>query len=204
MEQQVADGRVGYLGFSYHGTYEGFQKVIDDYDNWTVCMILYNYIDEHYQAGRRGLEYAANKGLAVAIMEPLRGGALTEPVPPSIEKLWDSAEQKRTQADWALQWVWNHPQVSVAASGMNSLEQVKQNVASANQSGPGTLTNKELMLISKVRDKYHELATIRCSNCQYCMPCPNGVNIPLIFDFYNGTIMFNDLRGGQQDRKSVV
>lgn len=197
LEQKVADGYIHHLGFSYHGTFEVFQKVIDEYDKWTMCMILYNYMDEEYQAGRRGLEYAAKKGLAVAIMEPLRGGGLVKTVPPAIQKLWNTSSPKRTPADWALQWVWNHPEVSVVTSGMSTMEQVTQNVTSAKRSGPDTLTKEELDLISKVREKYQETSTVRCSNCQYCLPCPSGVNIPRIFEFFNETSIYDDLPGGQ-------
>ncbi|MGC9777831.1 MAG: aldo/keto reductase [Candidatus Heimdallarchaeota archaeon] len=196
LEQKRSEGYIRYLGFSYHGNLEAFRRIIDEYDQWTMCMILYNYIDENYQAGRQGLEYAFEKGLAVTVMEPLRGGSLVK-APLEIQALWDTASHKRTPVDWALQWIWNQPEVSVALSGMSSIEQVKQNIASANQSGPGTLTKDELALISRVRDKYLEKTTVRCSECQYCIPCPNGIKIPDIFSFYNETIIFDDLFGGR-------
>jgi predicted aldo/keto reductase-like oxidoreductase len=188
----MIDGRIHYLGFSFHDRYEVFQEIIDAYDEWTLCLILYNYMDEEFQAGKRGLEYAVDKGLAVTVMEPLRGGNLAVSPPPSIQALWDAAPRQRTPADWALQWVWNHPQVSVALSGMSSMEQVKQNIASADRSDPGTLTEDELILIAQVRDKYRELFPIRCSDCKYCQPCPSGVDIPNIFGIYNEAIAFDD------------
>lgn len=191
-ERAIADGRIHHLGFSFHDRYELFEEIVDAYDGWTLCLILYNYMDEEFQAGTRGLKYAADKGLAVAVMEPIRGGGLAQNVPPSIQALWNTASHKRTQADWALQWVWNHSEVSVALSGMSTMEQVKQNIASANQSSPGTLTEEELALITQVRDKYRELFPIRCSKCEYCLPCPNGVNIPHIFELYNQAIAFNE------------
>jgi predicted aldo/keto reductase-like oxidoreductase len=149
-------------------------------------------MDEEHQAGTRGLKYAADKGLAVVVMEPIRGGQLARNLPRAIMELWDTAARKRTPADWALQWVWNHPEVSLVLSGMSTLEQVKQNVASASQSGPATLTADELALIARVRDKYRELCPVPCTQCKYCLPCPNGVNIPRVLEIYNGAIMYND------------
>ncbi len=196
-ERAMVNGRFRHFGFSFHGTCEAFRQIVDDYDGWDVCTILYNYVDEDYQAGRRGLEYAAEKGIAVAVMEPLRGGGLTDKIPPSIQALWDTAPRKRTPADWGLQWVWNHSEVSVVLSGMSTMAQVEQNVESACKSGPGTLTEDELALIARVRNQYLEKITVRCSKCEYCMPCPSGVNIPRIFEFYNEAIMFDDLFGGR-------
>jgi len=196
-EGAMADGRIGHLGFSFHDKYEIFQEIVDAYDGWTFCQIQYNYMDEEHQAGTRGLQYAADKGLAVVVMEPIRGGHLAQNIPPDIQALWDSAPRKREPADWALQWVWHHPQVSLALSGMSTLEHVKQNVASADESGPGTLTGDELALVARVRDRYREKCPIPCTNCQYCLPCPNGVNIPRIFEIYNDAIMYGDDRRAQ-------
>ncbi|MDH4138338.1 MAG: aldo/keto reductase, partial [Anaerolineae bacterium] len=193
-EKAMADGRIGYLGFSFHDRYEVFQEIVDAYDHWTFCQIQYNYMDEEHQAGTRGLKYAADRGLAVVVMEPIRGGQLARNPPRAIMELWDTAARKRTPADWALQWVWNHPEVSLVLSGMSTLKQVKQNVASASQSGPGTLTADELALIARVRDKYRELCPVHCTQCKYCLPCPSGVNIPRVLEIYNGAIMYNDHR----------
>jgi predicted aldo/keto reductase-like oxidoreductase len=190
-EKAMADGRIRYLGFSFHDRYEVFQEIVDASDQWTFCQIQYNYMDEEHQAGTRGLKYAADKGLAVVVMEPIRGGQLARNPPQAIAELWDTAAPRRTPADWALQWVWNHPEVSVVLSGMSTMEQVKQNVASASQSGPGTLTADELALIARVRDKYRELCPIPCTQCRYCMPCPSGVNIPRVLEIYNEAIMYN-------------
>ena len=191
-EKAMADGRIGYLGFSFHDRYEVFQEIVDAYDQWTFCQIQYNYMDEEHQAGARGLKYATDKRLAVVVMEPIRGGQLARNPPQAIMELWDTAARKRSPADWSLQWVWNHPEVSVVLSGMSILEQVKQNIASASQSGPGTLTAHELALIARVRDKYRELCPILCTQCKYCLPCPSGVNIPRVFEIHNEAIMYND------------
>jgi predicted aldo/keto reductase-like oxidoreductase len=188
-ERAIADGRIKYLGFSFHDNVEMFKTIVDGYDNWTLCQIQYNYMNEEVQAGTRGLEYAAEKGLAVVVMEPLLGGKLAAP-PRPVQELWDTAATKRTPVDWALQWLWNKPQVSVVLSGMSTMEQVVQNVASANVSGVGTLNEQELTLIGRVRDKYDELCPIPCTQCRYCMPCPNGVDIPRNFAAFNMGVMY--------------
>ncbi|MBN1891060.1 MAG: 4Fe-4S dicluster domain-containing protein [Thermoflexales bacterium] len=152
----------------------------------------YNFMDEEHQAGTRGLQYAASKGLAVVIMEPIRGGRLSIAPPPPIQELWETAPTKRTPADWALQWVWNHPEVSVVLSGMSTMQHVEENVASAERSGAGQMTKEELALIGRVRDKYREICPIPCTKCEYCMPCPNEVNIPRILEIYNEAVMYNE------------
>ncbi|MCX6030235.1 MAG: aldo/keto reductase [Chloroflexi bacterium] len=203
-ERALADGRIGHLGFSFHDKYEAFQEIVDAYDGWTFCQIQYNYMDEQEQAGVRGLKYAADKGLGVVVMEPLRGGLLAGNTPQPVQAIWDSAAaarsgdrpQRRVPAEWALQWVWNQPEVSLLLSGMNTMEQVTQNLASAERSGPGTLSLDELALIGRVRDAYRELSPIPCTNCKYCQPCPNGVVIPHVFETYNEAIMYgNPARG---------
>jgi predicted aldo/keto reductase-like oxidoreductase len=197
-ESAMADGRIGHLGFSFHDTLEVFKEIVDATDLWLFCQIQYNYMDIENQAGTEGLRYAADKGLAVVIMEPLRGGLLAGKVPPVVQEVWDAAPRRRTPADWALQWVWNHSEVSVVLSGMSTMEQVEQNVASASESGPGTLTEEGLDIVSRVRDKYRGLAPILCTSCQYCQPCPSGVNIPRIFEVYNDAVMYGDEQAGRE------
>jgi predicted aldo/keto reductase-like oxidoreductase len=189
-EKAIADGRIGHLGFSFHDEYNVFQQIVDEYDGWTFCQIQYNYMNVENQAGAKGLEYAASKGLAVVIMEPLLGGRLVNP-PESIQQIWDSAEKKHAPADWALQWLWNQPEVSVVLSGMSTVEQVQQNLASADASGVNRLTEKELALIGRVCEKYRELAPIPCTQCGYCLPCPNGVFIPRNLTLYNDGAMYS-------------
>ncbi len=184
-EKKMDEGKFRYLGFSFHDEYRVFKKIINSYDGWTLCQIQYNYMDEQYQAGTKGLNYAASKGLAVVVMEPIAGGRLAVKPPKEIQELWDKATPKRTPAEWALQWVWNHPEVSVTLSGMSTFEQVKENVESANRSGANILTNKELSVISQVKRGYKRLGFIGCTGCRYCMPCPEGVNVPEIFSLYN-------------------
>ena len=190
-EKQMAAGRVGRLGFSFHDNYAAFQEIVDAYDNWTFCQIQYNYMDEENQAGTKGLQYAASKGLALVIMEPLRGGLLAGEPPQPVRNLWNTATRSRTPGDWALQWLWNRPEVAVVLSGMSTMEQVVQNIDSAGRSSVGLLTAEDLALVGRVRDAYQALAPIPCTDCKYCQPCPNGVNIPRIFALYNEAMMYN-------------
>jgi predicted aldo/keto reductase-like oxidoreductase len=197
-EDAMADGRIGHLGFSFHDSFEVLKEIIGAYDGWTLCQIQYNYMDVEEQAGVRGLRYAASKGLAVVVMEPIRGGRLVDP-PEAIQDLWDTAHKKRTPADWALQWVWNHPEVSLALSGMSTMEHVEQNLTSADVSGPNTFTDEELALIVQVREKYGELCPIPCTQCGYCMPCPNGVNIPRNFAIFNEGRIYNRIEDARRE-----
>lgn len=191
-DSAIADGRIHHLGFSFHDEFEVFKNIVDAYGNWTFCQIQYNFMDIEYQAGTRGLQYAADKGLAVVIMEPLRGGQLTHKVPQSVSELWESAAVRRTPADWALQWIWNHPEVSVVLSGMTTMQQVFENLDSADRSGAGLLTEEELTLIDKVREEYRRLVPVPCTNCRYCMPCPNGVEIADILRYYSDAITYDN------------
>ena len=197
-ERAMATGRIGHLGFSFHDTYETFQEIVDAYDGWTLCQIQYNYMDEQKQAGVQGLKYAADKGLGVVVMEPLRGGLLAgntgqrqgQGLPPTIQALWDSAALRRSPAEWAFQWLWHQPAISLVLSGMSTLAQVEENIVSADRSSPGLLTDEELALVGRVRDQYRALSPIPCTDCKYCQPCPNNVTIPRIFDLYNQAMMF--------------
>jgi predicted aldo/keto reductase-like oxidoreductase len=188
-EGAIADGRIGHLGFSFHDDYPVFQEIVDTYDNWAMCQIQYNYMNGDYQAGTNGLKYAASKGLAIVVMEPLLGGVLAS-APRPVQELWDTAPNKRTPAAWGLQWLWNQPEVSVILSGMSTMQQVEENVASAGALGAGTLGEEELALVDRVREAYRELGSIPCTACGYCMPCPNGVDIPYNFKLYNDGLMY--------------
>ncbi|MFC1997510.1 aldo/keto reductase [Chloroflexota bacterium] len=191
-ERAIADGRIGYLGFSFHDDYDAFKMIVDAYDKWTFTQIQYNYMDIENQAGTRGLRHAASKGLAVIVMEPVLGGRIVDP-PPSVQQVWDTAETKRKPADWALLWVWDQPEVSLLLSGMSNMQQVEENVDSAAKSGISTLTMDELKLVAEVRETYNQLAPIPCTNCEYCLPCPSGVNIPRNFEIYNQSAMYDKL-----------
>jgi hypothetical protein len=182
LEKARADGRVGKMGFSFHDSFEVLKKIIDHYDGWDFCQIQYNYVCEEVQAGTRGLEYAASKGLGVVIMEPLFGGTLANP-PAPIRMVWDDA--KLDPVDSALQWLWNKPQVSLVLSGMSTLDQVKANLASAERSRVGGLSPAVAKTIGAAQAKYKELNPVPCTRCGYCLPCPQGVMIPENFQLYN-------------------
>jgi predicted aldo/keto reductase-like oxidoreductase len=183
------DGRIRNAGFSFHGDTATFRDIVDAYD-WEFCQIQYNYLDEHNQAGTEGLKYAAKKGLAVIIMEPLRGGNLAGPVPPEIQTIWDEAPVHRSAAEWGLRWVWNHPEVTVVLSGMNDEAHIAENLRVAETALPDSLTADELALIARVRDTCLQLMKVGCTGCGYCMPCPAGVDIPGCFALYNSYHLF--------------
>ena len=188
LNQAICDGKIKHAGFSFHDKLDLFKEIVDYYD-WSFCQIQYNYLDENYQAGTEGLMYAANKGLGVAIMEPLRGGKLVH-VPEDVKNIFDRADKKRTPAEWGLRWILNHPEISVVLSGMNEMEQVLENIAIANETKAHSLTENEFKLIEKAKDVFTKKLKINCTACEYCMPCPQSVNIPRNFDCYNDYFMF--------------
>ena len=189
--QAKQSGRICRIGFSFHGDKGQFKKIVDDYP-WDMCMIQYNYLDEHFQAGKEGLEYAASKGLGVAVMEPLRGGLLANKMPPRVQALWEEGGIERTPSEWALRWVWNHPEVSVVLSGMNEEAQIEENIRVAATACPNSLTKNELDRIAQVKKMLAGMLKIGCTQCGYCMPCPAGVNIPMCFGYYNNRYLFQD------------
>ena len=174
-ESKMAAGKIDYLGFSFHDDFEIFKEIIDYYGKWTFCQIQYNYMDVNNQAGRKGVEYAAAKGLAIVVMEPLRGGTLTKIPPEKVARIWESAAQKRSLAERGLLWVWNQPEISVVLSGMSTMEQVKENLAIADRSVPGNLNVQELALYDRVTKAYESFNPIPCTKCRYCAPCPRQV-----------------------------
>lgn len=191
LEKAKAEGKIINMGFSFHGTLSTFKEIVDAND-WVMCQIQYNYLDEHLQAGTEGLRYAASRKLAVMVMEPLRGGALTGKVPVEVQRLYADSKLGWSPAEWGLLWVWNHPEVTLALSGMNDEAQVTENLKIANQALPNTLTTEELTVIKKVKAAYRRLMKVPCTGCSYCMPCPEGVNIPGNFSIYNDYWMFSD------------
>jgi len=188
------DGRIGNAGYSFHGDKEVFKEIVDAYD-WEFCQIQYNYLDEQNQAGKEGLKYAAKKGMGVVVMEPLRGGNLARRVPAEVQEIFDTAEVKRSAAEWALRWVWNHPEVTVVLSGLNRDDHIEEDLRIAGEALPNSLTEDELEIISQVKKTYKRLMKAGCTSCRYCMPCPHGVNIPACFEVYNNLSMFGDRRG---------
>ncbi len=179
-----AQGQIQNIGFSFHGNTENFLKILEAYD-WDFCQIQYNYMDEHSQAGRKGLKRAHEKGMAVIIMEPLRGGRLVQGLPKSAVKLLEREEPRRSPAEWGLRWLWNQPEVTVVLSGMNDSLQVEENVRIASQTEAGCMDSHELEVIEKVKAEINHCMRVPCTGCGYCMPCPGGVDIPGCFSAYN-------------------
>ena len=195
MEDARRKGLIKHIGFSFHDTLTVFKEIIDFYD-WDVAQIQYNYFDPNYQAGVKGLKYATKRGIAMIIMEPLWGGKLTQSFSEAEDTI-KKAPIKRSLADWALQYLWNQPEVSVVLSGMGELWQVKENVESANNSSIGSLKKEDMKVISELRKAYSKYITIPCTSCEYCMPCPNSVDIPQNIRFLNDFIWFGE---GQRAR----
>jgi len=191
-EQAMARGRFGRFGFSFHDHYPAFERIVNEYDGWSLAQIQYNFMDQENQAGRRGLELAAQRGLAVSIMEPLRGGALAT-APEAVERLWATSGQQRSAAEWGLRWLWDQPQVGVVLSGMSTMEQLEENVASAGRAAPGCLSQADQELVAQVAAAYRELYPVHCTGCRYCLPCPNGVEIPRILKLFNEASQYRDL-----------
>ena len=193
-EEAMLDGRIDKLGFSFHDHFQVLKNILDDYDNWAFCQFQYSYMDVDHDPGVSGIKYAAEKGLAVVITEPLRWGRLTKEPPESVAEVWASSKQKRTLSEWGLRWIWDHPEVSVVVSDMNTMEQVVENVALADSAEPDSLTVQELVLISKVKEAYRKLRPIPCPSCRACMPCPQGIDVPRIFELYNDAIIYSDAK----------
>lgn len=190
LDNALKQGKIKYAGFSFHDDLETFKKIVDSY-SWDFCQIQYNYMDENYQAGKEGLQYAAAKGMAVIIMEPLKGGKLANP-PEVVAKVFEKAGGDKPAA-WGLKWLLNQPEISVILSGMNSQAQIDENMKTASEIIPGSLDEKDLSIIKFAKDKFRELTRVDCTGCGYCMPCPAGVNIPANFSLYNKASMYNDI-----------
>lgn len=189
LESAKADKRIKHAGFSFHDEFPLFKQIVDSY-NWEFCQIQYNYMDENYQAGTEGLNYAHSKGLGTIIMEPLRGGGLANIVPDDIQQIWDKAEIQKSPVEWALRFLWNKPEVDLVLSGMSDLSHVIENIEIAERGHSNSLTADDLALIEEVRDIYESRAKVNCTACQYCMPCPVGVNIPVNFAHYNNFYIY--------------
>ncbi|WP_407376433.1 aldo/keto reductase [Methanobrevibacter sp.] len=183
------EGKIKYVGFSYHGVKEEFDLLIDGYD-WDVVMVQYNYFDDNVQASVEGIEYAASKGMGIFVMEPLKGGILAGKMPKDAEEIFKNADSTKTTAQWALQWVLNNRNVSCVFSGMNSIEQLEDNLAVAETTVPMSMTFEELETVEAVKRVMKNSLKINCSTCGYCMPCPRDVNIPECLKIYNEKYLF--------------
>ncbi len=182
-------GQIRNIGFSFHGGPQEFIKIVEDYE-WDFCQIQYNYLDEYNQAGKAGLKRAYELGIGVAIMEPLRGGSLAAKAPDKVKEIFDSYKDKHSAAFWGLRWVMNHKEVSVVLSGMNNIDHIKENIKVASLTKPNHMTKEEISIINKVKKVYKQLMKVPCTGCNYCMPCPFGVDIPYVFSDYNSKYFF--------------
>jgi predicted aldo/keto reductase-like oxidoreductase len=190
-------GAIGQLGFSFHGIQDEFLKLIDDYD-WDFCQIQYNYAGENFQAGVTGLKKAAAKGIPCVIMEPLLGGKLAHNLPREAVSLFKKADQRLSPAAWAFRWLWDQEEVTLVLSGMNEAAQLRENLALAAEAVPGMLTAGERETFRKVLALFNASYKIRCTGCNYCMPCPRHVNIPACFAAYNTSYSMGLVQGMQQ------
>ena len=184
LEEKKRTGAIRQIGFSYHGNSDMFCKLVDAYD-WDFCQIQYNYLDEHSQAGRRGLQYAHSKGLPVIIMEPLRGGKLVNRLPQDAVDAFAEHPISRTPAQWAFRWLWNQEEVTCVLSGMNSMEMLRENVQTASEAKIGEMGAEEEAMFQKAVTAINAKLKVGCTGCGYCMPCPKGVDIPGAFAAYN-------------------
>ncbi|MBP3683592.1 MAG: aldo/keto reductase [Oscillospiraceae bacterium] len=182
--EKKASGAIRQVGFSYHGNSETFCRLLDAYD-WEFCQIQYNYLDEHTQAGRRGLQYAHSKGIPVIIMEPLRGGRLVNLLPEKVKNLFAAYPSHRSPAEWGLRWLWDQEEVTVVLSGMGSMDMLEENIRIASQAQVGALTEGDFTLYAQVVAAINESVKVGCTGCGYCQPCPKGVDIPGTFAAYN-------------------
>lgn len=190
LNKAKSEGKVKHVGFSYHGVKEEFDLLIDGYD-WDVVMVQYNYFDENVQASVEGIEYAASKGMGVFVMEPLKGGILAGKMPKEAEEIFAKTDSNKTTAQWAMQWVLNNRNVSCVFSGMNSMDQLDDNLAVADTTSPMSMTFEGLETVELVKRVMKNALKINCSTCGYCMPCPRGVNIPECLKIYNEKYLFD-------------
>ncbi len=184
LEEKRKCGAIRQIGFSYHGNSDMFCRLADAYD-WDFCQIQYNYMDEHSQAGRRGLHYASGKGMPVIIMEPLRGGRLVTRLPEKAKRIFTDYPVKHTPAQWAFRWLWNQPEVTCVLSGMNSMQMVRDNIRTASTAAAGELGPEEEKMLRRVVKAINAKMKVGCTGCGYCMPCPKHVDIPGTFAAYN-------------------
>ena len=206
IEEWIADkkasGEVRNIGFSYHGNSDNFLKILNDYD-WDFCQIQYNYLDETSQAGVIGLKAAAEKGIPVIIMEPLRGGKLVNMLPEAAKKAIEANPRGWTAAQWGLKWLYNQGEVTVVLSGMNSIEMVRENMKTASESEVGHFTESDFGFIEELKREIKAREKIGCTGCRYCMPCPKNVDIPGIFRCWNA-MYTESKRGGRSQYVQTV
>ena len=185
------EGKIKHIGFSYHGSKEEFELVVDGYD-WDVVMVQYNYFDENVQASIEGIEHAASKGMGIFVMEPLKGGILAGRMPVEAEEIFKKANPNKSTAQWALEWVLNNRNITCVLSGMGEIEQLDENLKVADKTTPMSMSFEDLETVELVKRVMRNSLKINCSTCGYCMPCPRDVNIPECMKIYNEKFLFNN------------
>jgi predicted aldo/keto reductase-like oxidoreductase len=191
LDRAVQSGKIRYAGFSFHDELDLFRTIVDGY-GWDFCQIMYNYFDEHFQAGREGLHYAAERGMGVVVMEPLRGGSLVHGLPEKARSVLRDAKPERSAVEWAFRWLWKQPEVSMVLSGMSTMDQLTENIELAERLSGFTWTSAEDEAIEHVIRIINQLQRVDCTSCGYCMPCPEGVDIPRNLMLSNDHHMLND------------
>ncbi len=192
LDSALEEGKIRYAGFSFHDEIGLFKEIVDAY-NWDFSLIQYNYMDQDFQAGKGGLHYLVEQNIGTMTMEPLRGGCLTNNIPPDIQAIWDKSETKRSLAEWALRFLWDQHEIDAVLSGASTMEQVVENVKIAEDGHVNSLTGDERNLIEEVRDAYSERVHVGCTRCGYCMPCPTGVDIPLNLSLLNDLYVYQNM-----------
>ena len=200
LQEMKDEGKIKHLGFSFHDDYDFFVEIVNSY-NWDFCQIQLNFMDMNYQAGLSGLNYAASKKLPVIIMEPVKGGKLVDNLPPSIENYWKLAPTQRKPIDWALRWVANFDSVLTILCGVHSEDQMIENIEILNSSLPNSLTTEELSIVNKVSEEYNRLIKYSCTACNYCLPCPQKINIPTAIQLRNDVELYKNLPKTTADYK---
>jgi uncharacterized protein len=192
-EEAIAAEKIEHIGFAFHDYFQTLRDILKAYDRWTLGQFQFSYMDVDHHPGISGIQYAARQGLAVVITEPLRGGRLTKDPPMPVAQVWESAPVKRSLAEWGLRWVWNYPEISTAVCDVSTMQQLKEDLALADIVEPEGLTIEEEVLISRVREAYQKMRPIPCTACRSCMPCPQDVDAPRIFELYNDAVIYNDI-----------
>ena len=197
LDRALANGKIDRAGFAFHDHYQTLREIIESYDNWSAGRFQYSYMDADHHPGTSGIRYAASQGLGIVISEALRGGKLTKEPPKTVAEAWGNALEKRSQAEWALRWVWDQPEVSTVVVDMSSVEQVRENLIFTDSAGTESFSIQEQILISNIRDTYRALRPINCTACRGCMPCPMGIDAPRIFEHYNDAVIYDDPETGR-------
>ena len=194
LEESKKEGKIKHIGFSYHGSKDDFKEIVDSY-SWDVTLVQYNYLDENIQASYDGIKYASSKGIGIFVMEPLKGGILAGNMPKKAEEVFKNSKFNKSNVEWALSWLLNQEEITCVLSGMNEFEQIKENIKLTKKIKVNSLSEEELKTIDDVKSVMKSMLKINCATCNYCMPCPNGVNIPECFRLYNEKYLFNKKMG---------